>query len=171
MNNAVIPFREQSAAVDKAAERSVELIRKFANMDPRDCSNNAWKDPEQILQQLDEARTQLADAWDALQKAIDAHQAAATQTNKPRVSEDDLRASYIDMITDSFADVLEEMRHNETDMDIEILADCLQSGLELMTQEDKDLFLECIGRDENDNDMLTPHERRRRQLGYNVELE
>jgi Mg2+ and Co2+ transporter CorA len=171
--DSAIPFRKQAAAVDKAAEHSVELIRKFASMDPRDSENNAWNDPERILQQLDQARTQLATAWDVLQQAIDAHQAEAEE-KKPSVSDDDLRASYIDMITDSFADVLEEMRQKETDLDIEILADCLQSGLELMSQDDKDLFLEQFetsSHEDNYPEGLTPHEQRRRELGYNFEGE
>jgi hypothetical protein len=169
-----IPFHEQAAAVDKAAAHSVALIRSFAAMDPRDSDNNAWKHPELILKELDQARTQLAKAWKALQQAIDDDD----QAQDASISEDDLRASYIDMITDSFADVLEEMRQKETDLDIEILADCLQSGLELMTQDDKDLFMECSAdasyfegheQDQDGEEYLTPHERRRREQGYHIE--
>jgi hypothetical protein len=53
----------------------------------------------------------------------------------------DFRDMYMDMITDAFADVLEELRSSDTDtLNVDVLVDCLQSGLELLNQEDKDVL-------------------------------
>lgn len=163
-----LPFHAEAAAVDQAAERSVALLRQYASLPE---TSEVWQHPERILEELNDARTRLWDAWMALQGAMEEYQALCESVETPAVPEQDVRAAYIDMITDAFADVLEEMREKETDLDIEILADCLQSGLELMTQDDRDLFRECwAARETQDEDEeaqgLTPHERRRRQLGY-----
>jgi hypothetical protein len=53
--------------------------------------------------------------------------------------------------------------------------DCLQSGLDLMTNDEKDLFLQEVhgefdcGDNGDDVDELTPHETRRRQLGFHID--
>jgi hypothetical protein len=162
----------RAEAVNKAAEHAVSLIQKFAAMDPEDSEHNAWNDPEMILRELDQARSQIDQSWKALEECMNNQQVKA---DEKVFSEERLRASFIDMITDSFADVLEDMRQKETEIDIEILADCLQSGLELMSQEDKELFLECCDHEEElsernaRQDFITPHEQRRRELGYDVE--
>lgn len=87
----------------------------------------------------------------------------------------------MDMITDAFADVLEDLRQKEGDsLDVDVLVDCLQSGIDLMTQEDKEFFLmseRSIKIEDNDEPFedddedgkLTPHELRRRQLGFHIE--
>jgi len=99
------------------------------------------------------------------------------------------------MVTEAFADVLDNLRSEEgDDLDVDVLVDCLQSGLELMTQQDKELLLMsrqnsgeewAEGDDGEGMDIaqdepgaspkpgpgrgLTPHEKRRRELGFHVE--
>ena len=74
------------------------------------------------------------------------------------------------MITDSFSDVLEDLRTGDADFDVDVLVDCLQSGVDLMNQEDRELFMQEMDNDddeeENDDSKLTPHELRRRLLGF-----
>jgi len=82
------------------------------------------------------------------------------------------------MITDAFSDVLEDLRtksSTEDDpIDVETLVDCLQSGLDLLNQGSKYYsrslsetdFESGDGGGNVSGDELTPHESRRRQLGF-----
>jgi hypothetical protein len=91
-----------------------------------------------------------------------------------------IRVAYIDMITDAFADVLENMRQqgdNENALDVETLCDCLQSGLEILSTSHSKLlktdfsfreddYDDELDDDERTNKFETPHESRRKQLGF-----
>jgi hypothetical protein len=106
--------------------------------------------------QLDKAREEIQKAWGTTEEAVE-------QSDRKIA----LTAMYIDLITDSFADVLDDMRKDDA-VDVDILVDCLQSGLELLSTEEIDLMME------QDDDMeeegsLTPHEQRRRELGFHVQ--
>jgi Mg2+ and Co2+ transporter CorA len=189
---------KESTAVDAAATAAIDLVRELSERDPHDKDEaNPWRNPEQVFQQLDQARTGIVNAWEELHAAAAAleqtdHANAANTTNSSNmdttkeplststsVDEDDLRAAYMDMITDAFADVLEDLRANEAeDIDVGVLVDCLQSGLDLMSQEEKDFFMqdneELNNMDESEsNDIavtVTPHELRRRELGFNMKI-
>lgn len=154
----------EACAVDEAAAKAVDLIRKYSDIDPHDGSiTNPWHHPEDIFQALDNARNDLTRAWDDLQRFVEG------DIDKPTINEDDFRAAYMNLVTDAFADVLEELRNNEDDMDVDVLADCLQAGMELFTEDDRELImneLEKLEDDDSDHQELTPHEIRRRQLGY-----
>jgi hypothetical protein len=162
-------FEKEASAIDSAAERCVNLIERFSEQDPNDPKSD-WKNPEGMLAQLCKARDQVTEANVRLEKAIEQNstQSSSGSSSKP-VEEEDLRAAYMDMITDAFANVLDDLRQKEgDDLDVDILVDCLQSGIDLMSQEDRDFFLQDDAMEEEDGP-LTPHEERRRQLGYNVE--
>ena len=155
------PHQQESVALDEAACRAVDLIHKFAEQDPNDASeDNPWRDPKHIYEQLDVARVQLLEAARALKEA-------ALSTNESgRHDEDYLRAQFMDMITDAFADVLNSMKE-DPDMDVNILADCLQSGMDILSQEDREFLLQDMdGGDDEDDETTTPHEARRQDLGY-----
>lgn len=128
------------ASLDQAATEALDLVRKFAD-EPLD-------DPHEMLSQLDAARTKL-------QAAV-----AAPSVEGP-ITTPQLQAAYMDMITDAFADVLMDMQGN----DVDILVDCLQSGLDLMNQEERDFFLE----EDDDDTTELPHDQRRREAGFEVE--
>jgi hypothetical protein len=117
---------------------------------------------------------------------------------KKKEQEQIIRMAYMDMITDAFADVLEDLRQKqESDdpIDVETLVDCLQNGLDvLLVSNNNNYRLSSFSEtdfefgggdttrsednnvgddsnksddDEDDEDVkLTPHESRRRQLGY-----
>jgi hypothetical protein len=159
--------------VDEAAAKALELVQRFASVeDPYEQSaENPWQDPQSMLDKLIQARQDLMQAWNTSQPvpSID------KRSTKDDEDEDkDFRALYMDMITDAFADVLEELRSSDTDTDVDVLVDCLQSGLELLNQEDKDvLFRGMEDGDEGDvesmdqgDEKLTPHEAHRRKLGF-----
>ena len=171
--------RMKWAAVDAAAEAAVRLIRDFAE---RDNEDDVWKHPEDMLNQIAKARDKVTEAWEKLEQTIKESEAAnGKEQNAKPYNEIDFRAAYMDMITDAFADVLEDLRQKEGDsLDVDVLVDCLQSGIDLMTQEDKEFFLmseRSIKIEDNDEPFedddedgkLTPHELRRRQLGFHIE--
>ena len=163
----------------------MDLVRDFSERDPRDESkDNPWKNPQSMLEQLHEARAKIVAAWGT----NDDNNNNNNNNNNNKAAQDDdsdkniinsnnnnIRAAYMDMVTDAFADVLEDMRKNgssnEEELDVDILVDCLQSGMDFMSGEERDMLLmemeddnEGI-EDEGDEDKLTPHEERRQQLG------
>ena len=184
---------KESTAVDAAATAAIDLVRELSERDPHDKDDaNPWRNPEQVFQQLDQARTGITKAWEELHAAAAALEQKddnATKSNSSdmtkeqfsssSVNEDDLRAAYMDMITDAFADVLEDMRANEAeDIDVDVLVDCLQSGLDLMSLEEKEFFMqdneELNNMDEAESNdaaiAVTPHELRRQELGFNMKI-
>jgi len=149
---------ERAARVEEAAFAAVALVEEFSQLDPGDPSpNNPWRNPQDMWTRLDQAREDLQEAWRSIPE------------EKPQLDRKVIRtAMYIDLITDSFSDVLEELHTNEN-VDVNILVDCLQSGLELLSSEEAELMMEQEEDDEDDEDDLTPHEQRRRELGFNVQ--
>lgn len=189
-----------AAAVDAAASRAIELVRSFADQDPSDGkTSNPWKNPTDIYQQLDKARDNVLQAWEELhimqQQKNTAegarHTTAESSTEAAAASnedEDDLRAQFMDMVTDAFADVLNQMKESEEEIDVDVLVDCLQSGIDLMSVQDRELFFQdntvnaAVEEEDGTNSnakmmeesspastTLTPHEKRRRELGFHVE--
>lgn len=144
---------ERAARVEEAASKAVTLIEEFSQHDPSDPSpSNPWRNPKDMFKRLDQAREALQAAWQSIAE------------EQPQLEKKVIRtAMYIDLITDSFQDVLEELRTNE-DINVDTLADCLQSGLELLSSEEAELILDS--QDGDDEEQLTPHEQRRRQLGF-----
>lgn len=180
----LLPYNEEASAVNEAVRKALDLVKQFSECDPND-HQGPWENPDNIYQQLDQARTGITLAWEELDAVVTkdreadiATTAAATTTDKEK-----LRVAYMDMITDSFADVLEDLRQNAAKgdpLDVEVLVDCLQSGLDLLNmngsiqlseadflwnEDDEDTMNENYNDDE---DKLTPHERRRRQLGFHL---
>jgi hypothetical protein len=195
MSTLAFTHLKESTAVDAAATAAIDLVRELSERDPHDKDEaNPWRNPEQVFQQLDQARTGITKAWEELHAAAaaleqkddnkNAANANSSDTTKEplsssSVNEDDLRAAYMDMITDAFADVLEDMRANEAeDIDVDVLVDCLQSGLDLMSQEEKEFFMqdneELNTMDEGESNdaaiVVTPHELRRQELGFNMKI-
>lgn len=152
---------ERAARVEVAASKAVALIEEFSQLDPSDPSpSNPWRDPQDMFTRLDQAREDLQAAWRSIEE------------EKPQLEPKVIRAAmYIDLITDSFQDVLEDLRNSNEDVNVDTLADCLQSGLELLSSEEAELMMEEQERNPEDDDVeeqLTPHEQRRRQLGFKV---
>lgn len=157
---------DATSAVHRAAEEAIELVQSLS-----ESKELVGTDPQAAWQRLDAARQKLIDAWDALDVALTSRgtsssgEGSESSSDVPAegIDEDRIRVEYMDMITDAFQDVLEDLRQKQGDqLDVEVLIDCLSSGLELLTQQDKEWLL-----DEQEPEMseLTPHERRRRDLG------
>jgi hypothetical protein len=189
LENLNLPCNAQALAVDAAVQKALDLVQRYSEND----SDPAWQNPDQIYQQLDQARTDISLAW----KNLDAATAAAalspdvatTAHNNSCSTKEQLRTAYMDMITDAFADVLENMRQNSQvnndPIDVEVLVDLLQSGLDLFYMNhsiqlmgEADFLWNDSLYDNDDTDtmndddeevFLTPHELRRRELGFHLE--
>lgn len=146
---------QRSSRVEEASNRCCDLLERFAQQDPSD-PNSAWKNPQRIFDQLNTAR----------QNVIEAGKVKDEDKHFQDFDHENFRLLYIDMITDAFADALESLRGSEgNQLDIDVLVDCLQSGIDLQTMEEKQLLLHAIDPhfDEPDSDtsMLNPHEQQR----------
>jgi Mg2+ and Co2+ transporter CorA len=167
-------MEQASARLEQAARRAHDLIEGYSEKDPRsDDANNPWLNPEQMHSTLNEARLDLTRAWEDLKTEHERKQSLATATEQGASSsmdEEKFRALYIDMITDAFADTLENMRQqNDGVIDVDILVDCLQSGMDLLESNDRDSFFSSLDElEDDDEDGLPVHEVRRRELGYDV---
>jgi flagellar hook-basal body complex protein FliE len=179
----LLPFhhQEESRAVEDAIQNALQLIRTYTE-DPSD-----WRDtPEQIYQSLDEARNQLTSAWQNLQTAVtesvvEEEGGISSNTN----TEQEIRVAFVDMITDAFADVLQHQHDSDdttSSFDVSTLVDCLQSGLDMMniTSVSELAWYDDDLSDGGEDDVeggavaadgtspLTPHEQRRRAMGFPV---
>ena len=137
--------KKEMEAVDAAVLAAYNRITEIAE------SGATLQDAERIAEQLREARENISQAMDQLKEA--------EKEPSPEVDEEKIRLAYMDMITDAFSDVLDDLKRNEK-FDVNLLVDCLQSGLEIM--DDKEFFFD----DEEDNGGLSPQEIRRRSLGF-----
>jgi Ribosome-assembly protein 3 len=186
LDNLNLPCNEQALAVDAAVQKALDLVQRYSEND----TDPAWQNPDLIYQQLDQARAEISLAWknlDAATAALSPDTATAAAAAGCSTKEQ-LRTAYMDMITDAFADVLENMRQNSQvnndPIDVEVLVDLLQSGLDLfymnhsiqLMGEADFLWNSSYDNDDtdamNDDDeevLLTPHELRRRELGFHVE--
>jgi hypothetical protein len=180
-----LPHQPESRAVEDAIQAALQLIQTYTE-DPTD-----WRDrPEQIYQSLDEARNRIITAWTNLQSAAAVDNAVSVEAAQTETtggvptstgSEQEIRVAFVDMITDAFADVLQHQRDQDEDFEVAMLVDCLQSGLDMMNitnvssdlawYEDDDLsdgegeeLLDGTAADGT----LTPHEQRRRAMGFPV---
>jgi hypothetical protein len=160
------------APVEAALARAVALVQDYAAQDPA-APHSCWRDPTAMFAALNEARTTAQKAWQVSQQKSAAATAADAPVRRPSA---DLRVQFMDMITTAFADVLEEMKESAGDtMDVDVLVDCLQSGLEILSPEDQEFW--ALEQDDSDGDeadmeeedVLTPHEQRRRERGFHVE--
>ena len=145
---------DQASRFEQAAANAVALMEQYSEQDPRD-PDSEWKNPQLIFDQLDAARKEVVAAWNDIQ----------VETQNMEVDETAFRALYLDMITDSFADVLDELRKDDA-VDVGVLVDCLQSGIDFLTSEEKELFLQDDAFEEDDE--MTPHEKHRRVLGFHI---
>ena len=185
-----------NAKLQQASEAAMTLVHQFAAVDPPGGSDddatendNCWNNPTDMFQQLKKARDALSEAWRDYQEAFEKveQQKQKNENSKdgtadtPDMQEDEeqqkrFRVMYMDMITDAFGDVLNEMREkNEQDVDINTLVDCLQSGIDFLDDADKknalqyfDSFREEEEEEENNDDQqkIPIHQLRQLELGY-----
>eukprot|EP00339_Tiarina_fusa_P023946 CAMPEP_0117040268 /NCGR_PEP_ID=MMETSP0472-20121206/28193_1 /TAXON_ID=693140 ORGANISM="Tiarina fusus, Strain LIS" /NCGR_SAMPLE_ID=MMETSP0472 /ASSEMBLY_ACC=CAM_ASM_000603 /LENGTH=174 /DNA_ID=CAMNT_0004750957 /DNA_START=57 /DNA_END=581 /DNA_ORIENTATION=- len=171
---------QASTRLEKAAASAYDLIQGYADKDPlSDDPHNPWLNPEEMHKTLNVARLELAGAWEELKMEHERKQGLAAEgADQPMtVDPEEFRALYMDMITDAFADALENMRQqqesgDDDEIDVDVLVDCLQSGMDLMDSAEREGFFQSLDDDlEDDEDEALPiHEIRRREQGYDVQV-
>jgi hypothetical protein len=135
---------------------------------------------------IGEDQDKLLEGFDALKKdQQDIKQAwqdyrAAVQKNKdnavPAIDLERVQADYLNKATDAFVKDFETLQ-NQPDVDVDILVECLQSGYDGLTTKEQQWYWEAMLEDERgqsaegDNEAITPHERRRRFMGYDKQYE
>jgi len=148
-----------------AFTQAVNILDKYANLDPKTAKE--WKDPDQVFRLLLEAK-------DNLMKARQ-QDLSSQEDSSPGIDETSCQAMYMDMITASFADVLENLRKDELskkELDMSVLADCLQSGLEFLSTEEREMFMIENNEDEMDEASLTgAQEEIRHRLGLDLTID
>lgn len=98
--------------------------------------------PDEIYQQLDTARNQITKSWQELYTAFQSQTDDNDDENvdhrgSPLSEQEQIRIAYLNMITDSFGNVLENLHNDKNyanNLNVDVLADCLQSGYDLLTQ-------------------------------------
>jgi hypothetical protein len=181
--------------LDQAAVHAAGLVQHFAYSvdDPYSTTTetNPWKRPDRIFQALRAARDDLLQAWKELEEQEQEQEQTSTSTTKKKTNEsarlldpDQCRVLYMGMITDAFADTLETMRSDKSTegINVDVLVDCLQSGLDLLTNDEQQELLwddngdngahdsDAMDDDDEEEELLTPHELNRRKLGLDVVL-
>jgi len=158
---------ERAAKYEEAAFKAATLAKTFGEKDPFD------NDPENPWRDVDNMFDQMRDAVKEVQK-YRRPDPVSKDEDEIDESDDTFREQYIEMMTEAFAEDIEEIRGksgSEDEVDVNILAECLSSGMEMFSKDEKVLFLEeRLGRSEESNDGLTPHERRRQEIGHNIKL-
>mmetsp|Transcript_16342 Transcript_16342/g.22774 ORF Transcript_16342/g.22774 Transcript_16342/m.22774 type:complete len:171 (+) Transcript_16342:141-653(+) len=156
---------ERAAKYEEAAFKAATLAKEFGEKDPFDNdSENPWHNVDNMFDQM-------RDAVKEVQK-YRRPDPVEQDENETDETEDTFQEQYIEMMTEAFAEDIEEIREKSgEDVDVNILAECLSSGMEMFSKDEKDLFLEeRLGGSEELSDGLTPHQRRRQEIGHNVEI-
>jgi hypothetical protein len=170
------------------AERVRDAVLAAVDILPTDDDDKNPPDSEtllQILPDLVQAQKDLKKAWGELQQTVseDREKGDKETADSQMMQIDDgddqqqesslLRADYIAYVTDAFADELQDLQESSGNIDIEVLADCLQSGLEIFPEQHiRDLIYpdetpkKALLSTEADDGVLTPHQRRRKQRGF-----
>jgi hypothetical protein len=196
--------------LNNASKNAINIVNRFANIEPpppsaaaatatatddttNDNDSNPWRNPQIIENELNIVRNELNDAWMELKKKNNNNKSSSLEKNdnnenNDEISENEFHVLYMDMITDSFGDILDEMNKKQDEegnanFDVDILVDCLQSGVDFLdpsTEYNKKSYFNSLlpldnndkdamdeEKDENNNDEhLTTHQMKQRSLGY-----
>lgn len=150
----------QARAVNEALKTAVELIQRYGADDEL-----LVQDPDDVFGRLDQARAQVRTAWDELQVALHGEDESTDELDT--LGEQEMRVAFVEMITDAFADSLESLRQ-EGNVDVEVLADCLQSGIDMISTSAHSLDDFRWWDEDEQMDVVLPHEKAREALGYTV---
>mmetsp|Transcript_16383 Transcript_16383/g.18889 ORF Transcript_16383/g.18889 Transcript_16383/m.18889 type:complete len:153 (+) Transcript_16383:85-543(+) len=150
----------EKRTIEDVAIEILERIDEFSN---EDHMNKDWHDddPPQIFDSMDKARKEMMNIWNNDHQDDDDDCSVDTNNN------DLLKSLYIETVTDAFADEIDELRKKDCVDDVNILVNCLQSGMDFLTSEEINLL---VDKKEDDDEImassLTPHEKRQREVGF-----
>mmetsp|Transcript_16437 Transcript_16437/g.27846 ORF Transcript_16437/g.27846 Transcript_16437/m.27846 type:complete len:177 (-) Transcript_16437:227-757(-) len=172
---------EQATQLVQAARRAIDLVEEYSECDPYNKvdKSNPWNNPEEMFAKLDAARNDVMAAWTEKKSGNESLGQDNNNEKQNELDDDGMRAVYLDMITDAFADVLDTLRQEEGgNLDVDVLVDCLQTGMDLLSSDEKELLMEeqeeshsVVDDDDDHETSLTPHEKRRIDLGFVVPVQ
>jgi hypothetical protein len=189
--NPTLPYYETEAnALHESIQDAIQLLQQYS-----EDFDTMKTNPDQVFESLDQARNRIALAVDSLEKSVNNElpvngckrtDNVFDPANVALSEQDHIRIAYLNMITDAFSDVLEDLRSKDTEkdsgavVDLDILADCLQSGYDMLAMLGQNSYTswtenDFLWNDEHDDLMndtadadLTPHERHRQELGFQL---
>merc|ERR1712194_277371 len=136
---------EDEEDADRAEEPTPTTSSRYSNN-----RNNPWKNPQVIDDALNIALNELNAAWqnvkaerEAATAIIEGYEEEEEEEEKKEEDEDnaipeeEFRVLYMNLMTDAFGDVLETMnqesgQEGKATVDVDILVDCLQSGIDFV---------------------------------------
>eukprot|EP00980_Cylindrotheca_fusiformis_P013494 scaffold3448_cov92-Cylindrotheca_fusiformis.AAC.4 len=167
---------EKSVQIEQLASKVMNMIH---DNDNETTTTILDKDPTELFENLIQMQTELQTAWKEAKEEIEKEEQQNESSANDATIDANFRAFYVEMMTDAFAEPLEEMRKqqqqqeaaNDDVVDVNILAECLQSGMDLLTKEERKFFMEELLQNNNNNNNDEPyHTIRRRELGYDVKI-
>eukprot|EP00934_Nitzschia_sp_Nitz4_P000914 Nitzschia sp. Nitz4//scaffold49_size126201//90005//90538//NITZ4_003653-RA/size126201-processed-gene-0.74-mRNA-1//1//CDS//3329553182//914//frame0 len=176
MTNSDLSSNTPRDELAKHTQDAWDLINGYAKQEPpakttnkNSSSENPWSDPETMLQELSSARENLVNAWTQVRDEM----VSSEEKQSTSVAPQDFRSIYMEKVTLAFGDVLESLAtidHPETEQQrVDIMVDCLSSGVDLFTDSEKALWYRNHTSDDSsdmDEDKETPHQKRRRERGF-----
>ena len=165
----------------EASESAVDLVKQYIALYDDDSTTveeetNPWKNPEQMFLQLKEKRNTLNEIWIQYEKVLrEVHNNNNDNQGQEQedLPEEEFNVLYMDMITDAFGDVLDQMRTDaagstSADNVIEILVDCLQNGMEFIMEGNRNRqYLDSLEEDQELAE-IPIHQMKQMELGYYV---
>ncbi|CAJ1931431.1 unnamed protein product [Cylindrotheca closterium] len=180
----------------ETTDRALELIDSLSN-EPQRFEGD---DPGDLFDKMDEMRQSLQSAWKDVLNDNDDNENDTDDSSNPRgskrtrdgPSEEEYRSAYVETMAEVLEAPLDAMRQQHEqdeqqstnggkkavlDMDVDLIVEALQSGIDLLHPEEKMLFLEELQAIENegeqdDNEATNKgesiHMMRRKELGYDV---
>ena len=163
---------EHSAHLEECAGRALELMQQYVGGDEADdaFATDSGGVNKESFDSLLHIRKAMKRTWDNIQKE---EKEDKTRIKVPRqANTDDLQTSYVDTMTDAFADSLEALRQQQEEagkeVDVDILVEAMKSGIDLLNPEEKQFFLQELEMDTQSEQDEPFHLQRRRELGYDV---
>jgi len=154
----VIVDVERPRRAEQAISQAIHVVSVFSERHPHDGKTaNPWKNPLSMLEKFDHAR---------------ARTVAASQCQKNDINDDTdkdpaafVRDVYMNLISNSFADVLEDTRNSsgssEEELDVDVLLDCLHSGMDCLSGEEKEFLIMGNSYNEDEEHILEENSTRR----------
>lgn len=160
--------QKETQKVNDTIDEAWDFISRTAEQDP-DADGSPWKNPAQVYQNLEEHRVKVFDALRKLRLVEEEHE---TRIDQQKYDEEEVKAAYIDMVVSAFDDQLDEFKKKGGEDDVDLLVDCLQSGLELWSRQDKDILVESQRESDGDGGdqegWASVHQRRQEMLGLKL---
>jgi hypothetical protein len=132
--------QDKNVKLEETANKAFERLSHYAEDE-----KNFYSNPKEMLDEMNIIKNDLQDAWKGLKDEHDRQQQRQEEqhSGEPEETEETFRSAYVATMTDAFDESLEQLRQQHSgDMDVNILVECMQSGINLLSPEERGYFLE-----------------------------